>query len=94
MNAEKAAELLSLVAPAICDVNIQLAERAKLQAACKRLLRQYSNFECCRRCDPEHCVPCRIVGEDITLSPKEFEAVVSALERCREQSWIAVPRLS
>jgi hypothetical protein len=102
MNAEKAAELLSLVAPVICDVNIQLAERAKLQVACTRLLRQYGNVECCRRCDSERCVPCRVAGEDITLTPSELEAVVSALKRCREQeqhtspvsSWIAVPRLS
>ena len=85
MNAEKAAELLTTIAPAVFDVSIQLAERAKLQVACTKLLRQYRNVECCRRCDPEHCVPCRIAGEDLTLSSKEFEAIAQALERCRNE---------
>ena len=84
MIAAQAAELLTVIAPAVVDVSIQLVERARLQTACTKLLRQYRNVECCRRCDPEHCVPCRVIGEEDSLSSQEFEAIAAALERCRD----------
>lgn len=54
-----------------------------------RELRKESQFECCRRCDPVHCIPCRL------LAAEEEESVWQRLQKCGfpEQvfNWPGVP---